>query len=60
MKQPPRKYTPRPLPPEGERRCPECGRPLQPAPAHWDGEATTVGYLPCPRCQPAISKEVEI
>ena len=27
--------------------CFECGKELEPAPAHFDGEPTHVGYLPC-------------
>jgi hypothetical protein len=30
------------------RRCSVCDKPLQPAPAKFDGEPAIVGYLPCP------------
>ena len=28
--------------------CDDCNKPLQKAPARWDGEPTFVDYLPCP------------
>lgn len=31
------------------RKCSVCGRTLRPGPARCDGEATYVGYLPCPK-----------
>ncbi len=30
------------------RNCSVCGKPLQSAPAKFDGDPTYVGYLPCP------------
>lgn len=28
-------------------KCKKCGKELKPAPAKWDGEPTSVGFLPC-------------
>lgn len=38
--------------------CEECGKPLIPAPARFDGEYTTVGYYPC-KCSRAAWLDCE-
>jgi hypothetical protein len=37
-------------------QCTKCGRILKPAPAHWDGEPTYVGFFPCP-CERPIQTD---